>query len=194
MSSLLQWVEMVTAAVEQDGVRVERIKLLSTEDGQVWNTWVAPFAAPSELSVQMEGYLRSLQQEWPTQQIGILWVAFSRDGETLSQLPMRVQGEARKGRVDSIAAANAVAFDSLAKTFEKMQHLTHSLLDQARLHQESNVETIVAQTQLIQLYRAKEIEGTADGPTATEKLLESHLPDLMELGKLYLETQQKKKG
>lgn len=192
MSSQQQWLEQVVRLVEQDGTRCERIKLITTDDGQVWNSWFPPFEGADALHAEVQSYIRSLETEWPARQVGVALVAESRQGEVLTQLPMRVTGQARQGRVDSVAAANAVAFDSLASTFEKMQRLTNAQLDQARLQLEANVETIVAQTQLIRVYRHKEIEGTADTPTVTETLLQEHAPTLLELGRMYLDTKTKK--
>lgn len=190
MSSLEQWLEQICKLVEQDGTRCERVKLITTEDGQVWNSWFPPFDDAAQFAITVQGYIRSLEQEWPARQVSVSLVAESRQGEVLTQLPMRVTGQHRQGKVDSVSAANAMAFDSLATTLEKMQRLTNAQLDQARLQLEANIEVIVAQTDLIRVYRRKEIEGPSEGPTVLESVAQEHLPALLELGRMYLATKK----
>jgi hypothetical protein len=169
--------------VETDGAKVAKIALVTAHDGEVWHTWYAPFGAPDELCAAVEGFVRSLEQEWPTRVVPIALLATSHERETLSRLPMRVTGKAKTGSLDSATAATGVVFDNLANTIEKLQRLTNTQLDAARRTIEQHVEQTQQYSELIKLYRERETLG-GDSNSLDELVAENAGPVLGMLAQL----------
>lgn len=180
---LQQWAERVLRTVEQDGANVAVVKLVTTHDGAVWNTWHPPWGEPSDWTAETTSYLRSLEQQWPSRVVPIVFVAETATGETLSQLPMTVTGKAKAGTLDAGAAAASVAFDNLANTIEKMQRLVNTQLDAARRTAEVNANVIEQQTHLIRLYREREMmsPGGSGESTGLDKLVEDNAPAIVNM-------------
>lgn len=196
MTNLLEWAERQFKVVEQDGACVATIKLITAHDGEVWETWHAPFGDPADWSTAAEAFLRSLENEWPNRGVSVCFVASSAAGEVLSKLPKKVQGKNKAGGGapwNTDQAAVSMAMDNVALTIEKLQRLINTQLDSARKISESNAVTIFQQTELIKLMRqnAAMEEASSEADPLT-KLVTEHGADFLEIAKLALKTTQKK--
>jgi hypothetical protein len=190
MTNLLEWAERQFRVVEQDGAATSCIKLITAHDGEVWETWSAPFGDPNEWVTGAEGYLRSLENEWPNRAVSVCFVALTAQGEVLAKFPRKVQGKnktAAGAPWNTDQAAVSMAMDNLALTMEKFQRLLNTQLDSARRIAESNAVTIYQQTELIKLMRQN--QAVAESETeqdALSKLIAQHGSDFFELAKLAL--------
>ena len=190
MTSLLDWAERQFRQVEQDGAVVATIKLITGHDGEVWETWTAPFGEPTDWITGVEGYLRSLENEWPNRAVNVLFVALSAQGEVLSRFPKQVTGRNKAtagGPWNSDQAAASMAMDNVALTMEKLQRLVNTQLDASRRIAESNAVTIFQQNELIKLlkHNAAVAESEVEQDVLT-KMLSEHGSDFLELAKLAL--------
>ena len=187
MASVSDWADRILQLVEHDGARVSRIRLITVNDGQTWETWYPPFGTVDEFVDSVNTYCRSLEQEFPTRQVPIALVAESDEHEVLSQLPMRIVGKAKVGNLDAMQAANSAALDSLALTIEKLMQLTNTQLDAARRSQDVMNDTMQQQYQLIRLYRERESLGPDEAPSAIAEALKEHLPSMLEMARALIE-------
>lgn len=194
MTNLLDWAERNLKTVEQDGASVAVVKLITAHDGEVWETWHAPFPEAADWATGAEGFLRSLENEWPNRAVSVVFVASSAGGEVLSRLPARVQGKnkAQGAPWNTDQAAFSMAMDNAALTMEKLQRLCNAQLDSARRIAESNAVTIFQQTELIKLMKQNAAMDEAENPDALGKLVAQHGGDFLELGKMALEAYAKK--
>lgn len=194
MTNLLDWAERNLKTVEQDGASVAVVKLITAHDGEVWETWHAPFPEPADWATGAEGFLRSLENEWPNRAVSVVFVASSAGGEVLSRLPARVQGKnkAQGAPWNTDQAAFSMAMDNAALTMEKLQRLCNAQLDSARKIAESNAVTIYQQTELIKLMRQNAAMDESESPDALGKLIGDHAEDFVELGKLALKAYSSK--
>ena len=186
MASVSDWAERILALVEADGAHVARIRLITVTDGQTWETWYPPFGDVDEFVTSVNTYTRSLENEFPTRQVPIALVAESAEGETLSQLPMRIVGKAKVGNLDAMQAANSAALDSIAVTIEKLMALANTQLDSARRTQDVMNDTMAQQYQLIRLYREREALGPDDSPSALAEIAKEHVPALLEMAQMLI--------
>lgn len=196
--NLLEWAEKQFRVVEQDGACAAQIKLVTAHDGEVWETWHAPFGEPSDWATGAEAFLRSLENEWPNRGVSVCFVATTAQGEVLSKLPRKVQGKNKQGAGgpwNADQAAVSMAMDNVALTVEKLQRLVNTQLDSARRISESNAVTIFQQTELIKLMRQNAAMGeeTSSEGDALTKLVTDHAGDFMELAKMALKASQKPK-
>lgn len=182
MSDLATWAERVIGVVEGDGATAVRIELVTSHDLEVWETWHAPFGKADEWCTQAHAYMRSLEAEWPTRKVQILFQAKAENGEVLSRLPLSITGKNRAGALDSAAAAQSVAFDQIALTIEKLQRLCNTQLDAARRTSEVNAEVIFQQTQLIRVFRERDLLGD-DNSAQAEVLgaIKDNMPEAMRI-------------
>lgn len=196
MTGLLEWAERQFKVVEQDGAAVAVIKLITAHDGEVWETWYAPFGDPADWATGADAFVRSLENEWPNRGVSICFVATTAGGEVLSKLPRKVQGKNKQAGAapwNTDQAAVSMAMDNVAVTIEKLQRLINTQLDSARRISESNSVTIFQQTELIKLMRqnAAAAESESQEPDALSKLVNEHGADFLELAKLALKASQK---
>lgn len=197
MTNLQEWAERQFKVVEQDGATAAVVKLITAHDGEVWETWHAPFPEPEQWATAAEAFLRSLENEWPNRGVSVCFVATTQAGEVLAKLPRKVQGKNKTGGGpwNTDQAAVSMAMDNVALTVEKLQRLVNTQLDSARRISESNAVTIFQQTELIKLMRQNaavaEETGGADPLT---KLVAEHGSDFLELAKLALKASNKGKG
>lgn len=199
MSSLAQWAERQFRTVEQDGAAVAVVRLVTAHDGEVWETWHPPFGEPSDWAVGAEGFLRSLENEWPNRAVPVCFVATTSSGEVLSKLPLKVQGKnkmAASGPWNADQAATSMAMDNIALTIEKLQRLVNTQLDAARKNLESSSVTIYQQTELIKLMRQNQaMDETENGESdPLLKLISEHGSDFLEIAKLALGAAGKPNG
>ncbi|MCH9730987.1 MAG: hypothetical protein K0U84_15135 [Actinomycetia bacterium] len=180
MSDLSAWAGDTLRTVEQDGATPEFVRLVTTGDGQVWNTWSGPWVDVEGWVIKAQSYIRSLEQQWPTRAVGVLFVALTAQGEVLSQLPMTITGKARSGHVDSHSSAVTMAVDNVVTTHEKLQRLVMVQLDAARKQIEANARVMEEQTTLIQLYRQREVLGGSE-PSEIEKMMVEQAPQVMSM-------------
>jgi hypothetical protein len=153
--------------VEQDGAMVSRINVVTTHDGQIYNSWFPPWPSPHDWNVEVDAFLRTLEQQWPTRAVGITFIALSKQGETIAQLPHSIQGQKKNGALSTGDAALGVGLDAIAVTIEKLQRLTNSQLDSSRRTLESQSETIHQLGEIVKLYRQREIlEGQGESKMA----------------------------
>jgi len=184
VSSIHQWAERVLNTVEQDGASVHRVRLLTPDDGQVWESWFAPFGPAPEFAVQVDTHVRSLENEWPTRQVRVVLVAESAQGEVLSQLPFRVTGKLRGASIDSMATAQNVVADNLVNTVEKLARLSNTQIDSARRQLELTLETVIQQTELLKVYRDKAAREPENRPSVLQEaatMLEPYAPRVLAL-------------
>lgn len=185
MSSVSQWAERVLRTVEQDGTCTHRVRLLTPDDGQVWETWYGPFGAPDEFATSVDSHIRSLEQEWPTRQIRVVLVAESAQGEVLSQLPLRVTGKLRGGSLDAMQAAQSATGDAIVNTVDKLTRLVNTNIDASRRHVELTLDTMVRQSELLNVYRNKAMQDDeSEKPTVLEQasdLLKPYQPVILQL-------------
>lgn len=194
MTNLLDWAERNLKTVEQDGASVAVVKLITAHDGEVWETWHAPFPEAADWATGAEGFLRSLENEWPNRAVSVVFVASSAGGEVLSRLPARVQGKnkAQGAPWNTDQAAFSMAMDNAALTMEKLQRLCNSQLDASRKIAESNAVTIFQQSEYIKLLRQNAVMGESESPDALGRLIGEHAEDFIELGKLALKAYSSK--
>lgn len=197
MTGLLEWAERQFKVVEQDGAAVAVVKLVTAHDGEVWETWQAPWPSPEDWVTGAEAFLRSLENEWPNRGVSVCFVALSSSGEVLSKLPKKVQGKNKSGGGpwNTDQAAVSMAMDNVALTIEKLQRLVNTQLDSARRISESNAVTIFQQTELIKLMRQNQAMAESEGgePDALTKLVTEHGADFLEIAKLALKATSKTK-
>lgn len=192
MTPIAAWAEQVLRTVELDGASVVRVRLITNEDGQCWETWYAPWPTPEEFEALVQTKIRQLESEFPARQVSMTLEADNSTGETVSRFSQRVVGRAKQGTLDSAQAAQAVVFDTLASTIEKLQRLTNTQLDEARRQLELQAEVSRQQLELIRAYRNRDALGEEEedeGPLI--ELAREQLPALIELGKLALENKMK---
>lgn len=199
MTNLLEWAERQFKVVEQDGAAVSVVKLVTAHDGEVWETWHAPFGEPADWATGAETFLRSLENEWPNRGVSVCFVASTAAGEVLSKLPRKVQGKNKQtggAPWNTDQAAVSMAMDNVALTVEKLQRLVNTQLDSARRISESNAVTIFQQTELIKLMRQNAAMAESEGgqPDALTKLVSEHGSDFLELAKLALKASNKGKA
>ncbi len=181
MSDLSSWAQDTLRTVEQDGAKPDVVQLITAGDGQVWNTWVGPWPDVDGWVIKAQGYIRSLEQQWPSRAVSVIFVALTSQGEVLSQFPMTVTGKARAGHVDSHSSAVTMAVDNVVTTHEKLQRLVMVQLDAARKQIEANARVIDEQTTLITLYRQREALGTPQEPTEIEKMFAEQGPQMLSM-------------
>lgn len=189
MTSLLEWATRQFKVVEQDGAATACVKLITAHDGEVWETWTAPFPDPADWVTGAEGYLRSLEGEWPNRAVSVCFVALTGQGEVLAKYPKKVQGKNKQTGApwNTDQAAVSMAMDNLALTMEKFQRLLNTQLDSARRIAESNAVTIYQQTELIKLMRQnKAMDDSELEQDGLSKMITEHSGDFIELAKLAL--------
>lgn len=196
MTSLQDWAERQFRMVEQDGAAVATVRLVTAHDGEVWETWTAPFGKPEDWAVEAEAFLRSLENEWPNRAVSVLFLASTASGEALSKLPRKVQGKNKNQGApwNTDQAALSMAMDNIAVTMEKLQRLFNTQLDMARRTSESNAVTIYQQNELIKLMmqnQAAAEQGNGAGDALT-KMISEHGSDFLELAKMMLNAYGKK--
>lgn len=183
-----KWAERVFAVVELDGATTQRVRLVGTDDGSVWQSWYRPFPEPDDFVREVEAMVRTIENEGPARRIELAVLAEGRNGEVLNQLPMHVTGKAKLGRGDQGAAAQAMVMDSLAGTVEKIQRLSNSSVDSARLQLEAATQVIAQQVELVNAYRLRELEEPAPRePTPVEQVFAEQMPQLISMANLLLE-------
>jgi hypothetical protein len=195
--NITQWAERVLQTIEQDGAMVERVQLVTTHDGEVYQSWHRPFPTADAFALDVDSMLRSLEQEFPARVVPMQLLAESRDlngrREVLSRLPLRVTGRAKQGHLDSAQAATAVAFDSLAATIEKLQRLTNTQLDAARLHIEQLNASLGQHAELVKVYRERALETTTEPNPMHQFIAENGQQALQLLTQVAMHTIETKK-
>lgn len=195
MTTLYDWAQTALRTVEQDGAAPHKVVLTTMHDNEVWNTWYGPFPDIDDWVTQANAYTRSLENDWPTREVQILFTVLSGDDEVLSRFPWRVKGKNAKSAAaigDSNAAAMAMAFDNVALTIEKLQRLINTQLDTARKTAEVNSVTMFQQTELIRLMRQNQIlaEPEKKEDDLITQLVKDHGGDFVEIAKLAVERWQ----
>jgi len=159
MSSLYDWAEAQFSVVETDGASTDRVELVTSHDNEVWHTWRAErgdFKDPTKWVSDADSYLRTLANEFPTREIGLLFTAYTAQGEVLSRFPWHIAGKKKQGAgslMDPNQVAMSQAFDNVALTMEKFAKLVNTQLEVARRNAETNANTMFQQNQLITLMR-----------------------------------------
>jgi len=172
MSTLKAWAERVIRVVE-NGATAKRIRL--TTDGNVWETWEAPFPPIDEWVQGAEDLLLVLAEELPTRRVPVTFTAEDGAGAVLSTLPKSITGKnkvaAELGQ-NQHAKAQADAMASLAATMETILRL-------ARLQCETSGTQLEKQAQqiydLVELARAKqdaELLQSNESTDAQQKLVQ----------------------
>jgi hypothetical protein len=190
LTNLVQWAERQFRVVEQDGAHATQIKLITAHDNEVWETWLAPWPSPEEWAAGAEAYLQSLENEWPSRAVSVVFTALAANGDVLAKLPRKVTGKnktAGGAPWNTEQAAFSMMMDNVALTMEKFQRLMNTQLDTARRNAESNAVTMFQQTELIKLMRqnAAMTEGQTE-PDPLSKLVAEHGGDFIEIAKMVL--------
>jgi hypothetical protein len=191
--NVTEWLERTVNTYETDGSTVGRITLVLIESQEVYETWLPPFAAQA-IAVEVDSRLRDLENEFSAQVIPLQLIAETSEKnghrETLSRLPLRLVGKAKKGDGrESAMTAQSVVFDSAVTTIEKLMRLTNTQLDAARLNTDTMNASIGEMVGLIRLYRQREITGEADANngSALQELIREHGASTLDIiGKLAL--------
>lgn len=189
--SLLQWAERQFKVVEQNGAHVSIIKLVTPHDGEVWETWQAPFGEPDAWVTHVEGLLRSLEGQWPNRAVPVVFVATTAQGEPLAKLPLSVTGKNKSNASPWSAeqAALSMMIDNFAVSLEKVCRLCNTQLDGARKMNESATVTIFQQTEYIKLLLQRELASKAETDTdPLSKLIADRGGDFVDLAKMFATT------
>lgn len=165
--NVTDWLGKVINTFETDGSVTARITLVLIEQGETYDTWFPPFDVDS-VARDIDARLRDIELEFSANIIPCQLIAETaeRNGhrETLSRLPMRIMGKAKKGEGSREAAISAqgVVFDNAATTMEKLLRLCNTQLDAARMNTEVLNTTILEMTTLLKVYRTREAFGDGD--------------------------------
>jgi hypothetical protein len=196
--NLQDWAESVFGTgggvVEQDGATTYRIKLVTPLSGDTWHTWFrgeAGWPEPDQWETSAQSVLRGLEQNHAGR-VAVNFVAETKQGEMLSQLPWKLVGKMSSGNLESVNQAASATFASLAGTIERIQELANRQLDNARNQVELNLQTVHQQSELLALYRQKDLlapaaEGGASPVSALEELAVKYMPQIIALGQLWLQ-------
>lgn len=177
---LAVWADRVLREVSQSGVTVERIRLTSV-DGSTWETWYAPFPAPDEWVREAESVLTELLDDWPSQDIQLIFIAEDKPGVILSQCTKRVKGRQKGAQSPFGGPGKALAdsMDAQARTMDRILATATGQIDMLsktlELTQNQNVQLL--ETMKAMHFREMEMRPTV-GPEVLERALES-LPDLI---------------
>jgi hypothetical protein len=185
--SLLQWAERQFKVVEQNGTHVSLIKLITPHDGEVWETWQAPFGEPDAWVTHVEELLRSLEGQWPSRAVPVVFMASSAQGEVLAKYPHTVTGK-NKSNVSPWSAEQAalsMMVDNFALSLEKVCRLVNTQLDGARKMNESANVTIFNQTEYIKLLLNRDaMQQSESGSDPLSKLVAERGSDFVDIAKM----------
>lgn len=183
--NLATWAEQCFNVVEQDGATTARVKLVQSSTGEVWHTWFPPFAAPLEWETLAESTLRGLEQH-TSGKVQVTFVAESRSGEVLSQLPWRVNGKLVAGSLEGSAQASAAVIGAVGQTMERLTELVNRQLDSARKALELEMEQKLQLMEVVRAYRYRELDGEAPPPSPVVEMLQQYAPQLQGAAELLI--------
>jgi hypothetical protein len=176
--NLANWADTIFGVVEQDGATVARVRLMTAATGDVWHTWHPPFPSPEAWEQSAESILRGLEQH-TSGRVQVTFVAETRSGETISQLPWRMNGKLVAGSLEGSAQASAAVLGSVGQTMERLTELVNRQLEQARRTSEIEMETKFQMMELIRAYRHRDIMGeTNEVPSLAMQMLQEWSPEL----------------
>lgn len=172
-----EWATRVLREVSEQGDRCERIRLVST-DGNSWESWYAPFPAPEVWKDEAEAVVAQLAEDWPPQDIQLLFVAENRAGTILSQCTKRTRGRA-KGASGNVfggpGKALAESMDAQARTMDRILGTANTqleLMQTALAGQTAQNQALIAQNQNLLLQLQHEALARQDArPTVSPEIV-----------------------
>lgn len=190
--ALEDWAKKGFQVVDQNGTTWKRIQL--TTDGQVWQTWEAPFSEASVWAQEADTLMNQLAEEFPIKRVGLMFTAQDGSGGVLAQLPQSVMGRNKAAaEFSSQGASKALseAMRSLAETMDQVLKTAREQLAAQSLRIESDQEEI---RNLHELMRAqRELEAVEKEQTnAVSDILISQLKEAGPLAMQALELVMKK--
>jgi len=181
--NLEEWAGRVIREVSEDGEAVERIRLLST-DGNAWETWYRPFPEPAKWSDEADAVVVQLAEDWPPQDIQLLFVAELRNGTIVSQCTKRTRGRA-KGASGNVfggpGKALADSMDAQARTMDRILATANQQLDMMNAALAGQQAQNAALLQQIQLRNQLELENKPGVPPELFEQGMQILPHLLEV-------------
>lgn len=159
--NLDEWARTVFGVMEQDGAMAARVKLITPQSGDTWHTWYAPFPDVVDWSVEAESILRGIANQFAGRQ-QVVFVAETRGGEVIAQLPHAILGKLTSGNLESSSVSTAQTFAAAAATIERITELANRQLDAARRQFDFHTDQQMQQLELLKLYRYRELEGSPD--------------------------------
>lgn len=183
---LKAWAERVLKEVSESGQGTEFVRLVST-DGQTWHTWRAPFEDPEDWTQDAEKVVGELADEWPAQEIQLIFLAERKDGTTLSQctkrLRGRVKGQAPTGLFGGPFEALAKSMDAIAVTNQKTLATANGqleLLNASLTAQVAANQQLMMQLQMERMQQQEQRQSEPINPELVKQAWEM-LPDLLKV-------------
>lgn len=173
--------------VSESGEHPERIRLIST-DGQAWETWYYPFGDPAKWTDEAEQVVTQLAEDWPPQDIQLLFVAESKSGTIIAQCTKRTRGR-MKGASGNVfggpGKALADSMDAQARTMDRILATANTQLEMMATALTAQQAQNAALLQQIQLQKQMELEHQANNaPGVPPELMQQAvemLPALIEV-------------
>lgn len=181
---LKEWAERVITNVSQSGECAEVIRLLST-DGVAWETWWRnQFGKPEDWADEAMSRVAELAEDWPPQEVQLLFVAENAQGTVLSQCTKRVRGRAKGASANVFGGpgkAMADGMDAIARTMDRVLATANGQMDHLSNALQLANQTNVALTQALQVerLRAEEAKPAVDPELINQGV--ALLPQLFEM-------------
>lgn len=172
--NLGEWAERVIREVDEHGRGAVRIRLCST-DGMAWETWFAPFGEPQDWTERAERVVLQLLEDWPQQQIQLLFIAEDQAGNVLSQCTKTTRGRSKLSTNDMFGGPSKALAESMDAQARTMDRILSSANHQIELLTKAlDAQTRVSEAQLaeLQLRRTEEAEQRGVNPELVEQALQ----------------------
>lgn len=180
-------------SISEAGQTCVRIQLVSG-DGGAWNTWTAPFAgrdAQERAQLWEEDatrVVRELQQDFPAQDIQLIFVAYDAQSNQIAQNTKAIRGQAKHAAGTALGGpgrAMADSMNALANTMDRvlatankqMEHLSTALEQSNALNQNLINQVMVMKLDALNQKPAVDPEMLNKGIEMLPQLVEMFLRD-----------------
>lgn len=139
--NLHTWAERAIKEVSESGTATSRIRMITT-DGQTWHSWTAPFGEVDAWVTEAEQVVSELADEWPAQDIQLIFLAETRDSTVISQCTKRLRGRQKGAPPTGLFGG---PHEALAKSMDALSTTTRKTLDTANSQLELLNASLTAQ-------------------------------------------------